>query len=763
MKTQQNKAATPRCLASSEVTAPTPRLEVVSASNTSVSVAKLQADSRAMSTFLEALGGDRPHTFQTFGEGATKGKPGNPFTGTYGQCRDQLLTANREGHGIFVTVSQTDGKGRKKANITAPRALFLDFDGVEPDPEKLAMLPPASAVVQSKNGQHLYWFLTEGQPLAELEPNLKRLAEWMDADPACTDMSRVMRLPGSLHHKGEPFPVALVECDGDRRYSFAEVMAAVPLVQIPQAKATQASQAEPKNAMVVAGVNSQNFHEKLRQVKGASRLPWMTEAVRKAPEGDRNSLLNLAAFQAYGLTVQGLPWGWIAEQLGSAALEAGLDAAEVGTTLESARAAAEAKGQGQTRAQRTWARLEKAYGQDAMFDERSNFPSIKGKQPELDVERRRYIDAYGEDIGADPFALEFMTWLKSEHSVDPVKAYFDARPDMPTDLARQVFTELAEEMGLTDPYHVSVLTRHRIGMVARTYEPGCVMQWALGLKGDAGCGKSSYFESYGPNPENYQKVGAGLATSKEIDKDVWLGLLPAVVVDIDEIDTLYGASSFERLKSVLSASSVTCRAPYERAAKRFPLRFVWGFTSNSDTPLHDDGAGNRRYVTLPMKGTQADGARRQRYYTENRDLINAAAKSLYFAGEPWNLTEVEQAMQAVANEDSVNRSMPYYVALDKLAALEASYTKPAPALQCRYGFHIDQLNELCGVKYAAEKQDVTKALGERGWQKLRTARGGQQLRLWVPGSVGASQLEGLCPPGQVEEFVNLGVRHGRLG
>jgi hypothetical protein len=115
----------------------------------SISLVQVQPNAQVISEFLNALG--TSHTFQTFGEGATKGKAASQvLNGSWSDHASNLLNLNSKGVAVYVTVSQTDGKGRQKSNITAPRALFLDFDDTEPDSDKLALLPEPSAVIQSK-------------------------------------------------------------------------------------------------------------------------------------------------------------------------------------------------------------------------------------------------------------------------------------------------------------------------------------------------------------------------------------------------------------------------------------------------------------------------------------------------------------------------------------------------------------------------------------------------------------------------------------
>lgn len=81
--------------------------------------------------FLSLLSSDTTQfTFQTFGEG--KEEHNRTLThvlhNSLAHLFDRLTTLNDQGAGIFVTVNETDGKGRKAHNITRVRAIWQDDD-----------------------------------------------------------------------------------------------------------------------------------------------------------------------------------------------------------------------------------------------------------------------------------------------------------------------------------------------------------------------------------------------------------------------------------------------------------------------------------------------------------------------------------------------------------------------------------------------------------------------------------------------------------
>lgn len=159
---------------------------------------------------LEALG--KFHTFQTFDDSPAK-RPELVRTlhGTLNEHREELKRLNMQGAGVFFTVNETDGKGRRNENIVRVRALFADFDTVNHNrPEEMLFnwdgVP--SCIVESSPGKHhAYWLIDDNMPLNEFSETQKRMAYYLGSDPKVCDLARVMRVPGFYHNKGEPFLV----------------------------------------------------------------------------------------------------------------------------------------------------------------------------------------------------------------------------------------------------------------------------------------------------------------------------------------------------------------------------------------------------------------------------------------------------------------------------------------------------------------------------------------------------------------------------
>ena len=98
-------------------------------------------------------------TFQAFDDDATRKAPRltQILHGSLDGLWERLVELNQRGAGIFVTVNETDGKGRKVENITRVRGVYQDDDKAH---GWTAGLPPSIAVNTSPT-KHQRWLLAD--------------------------------------------------------------------------------------------------------------------------------------------------------------------------------------------------------------------------------------------------------------------------------------------------------------------------------------------------------------------------------------------------------------------------------------------------------------------------------------------------------------------------------------------------------------------------------------------------------------------------
>lgn len=160
--------------------------------------------------------------------------------------------------GVFPTtaIPPTNAHGEIKAPpfvraqkryIAAMNCLYAEFDAKHYGSKKAiqthlaeSTFPHPSVVVDSGGGLHGYWLLREPWLLSSDDTRaaaevVQRLwVQTIGADPAVHDLTRVLRIPGTLNFKYDPpRPVTFLAYDLDRLYSLQALTAHLPPVVEP--------------------------------------------------------------------------------------------------------------------------------------------------------------------------------------------------------------------------------------------------------------------------------------------------------------------------------------------------------------------------------------------------------------------------------------------------------------------------------------------------------------------------------------------------
>ena len=186
-------------------------------------------------TFL--FGEGSPHTFQTI----DKNGKCSIFHGQLTEYESILRQKNQAANGIFYSINQTDGNGRKTDNIICVRTFVIDLDGAPLEPVlkvlKASNVNPQVVVETSPEKYHVYIKIYDC-PLDLFKPIQRALAQKFNGDKAVCDLPRVMRLPGFYHHKREPFLTHIIEINDTPAYSYSDVIERLKLDLEQQTKAS---------------------------------------------------------------------------------------------------------------------------------------------------------------------------------------------------------------------------------------------------------------------------------------------------------------------------------------------------------------------------------------------------------------------------------------------------------------------------------------------------------------------------------------------
>ena len=170
-------------------------------------------------------------TFQTFDDsGGGDRTLARIFHGNLEEHGQTLAALQGRGAGVFVTVNETDGTGRKKENITRVRAFFIDLDGSPLDPVR-EWGEPHIICRTSEGRYHTYWLVNDC-PLDDFSSIQRRLIRTFEGDKQVHDLPRVLRLPGFWHLKDEPYMVNMIDTEASPEpFNYSELTSKINILQ----------------------------------------------------------------------------------------------------------------------------------------------------------------------------------------------------------------------------------------------------------------------------------------------------------------------------------------------------------------------------------------------------------------------------------------------------------------------------------------------------------------------------------------------------
>lgn len=158
---------------------------------------------------------------------------------------EAIQKANQDGANVYFGVAHRDGRGGKTENVTYATTLWADIDGKDWDQnnyddgktaalEHLKKEVPSelapSIVVDSGHGYHVYWLLrspyafSSDDRRAEFTSTLERLSLVLKGDRRVKDISRILRLPGTMNTKdAEHRLCSIIHWAPDNLYDFDAV------------------------------------------------------------------------------------------------------------------------------------------------------------------------------------------------------------------------------------------------------------------------------------------------------------------------------------------------------------------------------------------------------------------------------------------------------------------------------------------------------------------------------------------------------------
>ncbi|GHU73398.1 hypothetical protein AGMMS49992_11810 [Clostridia bacterium] len=166
---------------------------------------------------------------------------------------ETLHKHNQQHRGVYFVVNYG---GHEDSEIKRINAQFVECDDLtfEEQQAQIDAFPlPPSIVVKTAKSLHVYWLMRDAK-VCDFRRIQKKLVAQFHGDPVCVNESRVLRLPGFYHCKGDAVPVNCIRFDPQLRYTQAELEAVLSLLpddpsgsSAPVTKA-ESSQTKPKKS-----------------------------------------------------------------------------------------------------------------------------------------------------------------------------------------------------------------------------------------------------------------------------------------------------------------------------------------------------------------------------------------------------------------------------------------------------------------------------------------------------------------------------------
>lgn len=366
--------------------------------------------------------------------------------------------------------------------------------------------------------------------------------------------------------------------------------------------------------------------------------------------------------------------------------------------------------------------LSTTYKNRLAFNELDMRVELDGKPLELSGELCfNLLEEYNLDVTENCLINGFLYAARS-NSYHPVQRYLQAclkTDSIPIDNLATRYLGIKDDDPLAIHYN-TWLKKWLIAAVARIFEPGCSVHYALILQGRThGIGKSSFFRTLGGKWCD-SSANANIESTKTmmVFHKCW-------IQEWDEFDKVSTKTEANKLKSFITNATDCFVRPYGRDAIDYPRRFVIAGSVNKSDFLMDE-TGNRRILVIPIP----EGHRvLNDLVKEEVDQIWSGAVKAYILGKEknenaWVLTPEEEGI--------VNEVSKKYMVSDEWESMIADFIEAQETVTVRW--IMEKLLMLEPKDFDAKTQKrITRILTSLGWINLGEQRDkltGRKQRIW---------------------------------
>jgi predicted P-loop ATPase len=277
------------------------------------------------------------------------------------------------------------------------------------------------------------------------------------------------------------------------------------------------------------------------------------------------------------------------------------------------------------------------FGERLQFNEMSREIELDHQPIDLNLAKDFVSTALEYDSSTENCIIA-LNAIATKFKYHPVREYLESLRGKGTDL--DLIANFPKHyFGNSDPLQNRLFFRKLVATVARAMKPGTKDDSLLVLQGKQGAGKSTALKALAGD-DWFNDDLRSLDDKDEIAKlsRFWL-------LELAEVDYLFGKKEVELFKRFLSCTEDTFRPPYGRA-NILVKRACGLFATTNKSEFLTDPTGDRRYWVVEVReDIDIEAIRR------DRDLIWATALAAYEHGHIHYLDAIEQTHHRTANTE----------------------------------------------------------------------------------------------------------------
>jgi putative DNA primase/helicase len=251
-----------------------------------------------------------------------------------------------------------------------------------------------------------------------------------------------------------------------------------------------------------------------------------------------------------------------------------------------------------------------------------------------------------------------------ENSFHPVRDYLSG---LTWDGTKRLDHWMQACLGAADTAFIRAVGRKTlIAAVARAFNPGCKVDTVLVIEGPQGIRKSTAIATLFGEDVTAESVNLFDQHNKMV-----MSMMGAWCVELAEFIAI-ARKDQNTVKGMLSMRSDRVVLPYAKMASDHPRQCIFFGTINpGESGYLTDGTGNRRYWPVAVTAANTD------LIKSRRNQIWAEARQAFDAGEPWWLSDEEEALAAVQVAEREEYDVWEEILSDKLASYSTCTTAAA--------------------------------------------------------------------------------------